>query len=52
LGSYSPSIKPAEIPGKGTWYRLRVGGFADKAAAADVCQQLAAAGQACIVAVK
>ena len=52
LGSYSPSIKPAEIPGKGTWYRLRVGGFADKAAAADVCEQLKASGQACIVAAK
>lgn len=52
LGSYSPSIKPAEIPGKGTWYRLRVGGFADKAAASEVCQQLSASGQACIVAAK
>lgn len=52
LGNYSPSIKPAEIPGKGTWYRLRVGGFADKAAAADVCEQLKASGQACIVAAK
>ena len=52
LGSYSPSIKPAEIPGKGTWYRLRVGGFADKASAGDVCEQLKAAGQACIIASK
>jgi cell division septation protein DedD len=52
LGSYSPSIKPAEIPGKGTWYRLRVGGFADKGAAKSVCDQLSANGQACIVAAK
>lgn len=52
LGSYSPSIKSAEIPGKGTWYRLRVGGFADKSAASEVCQQLVANGQACIVAGK
>jgi hypothetical protein len=52
LGSYSPSIKPAEIPGKGTWYRLRVGGFADKASAKSVCDQLASSGQACIVAGK
>jgi cell division protein FtsN len=52
LGSYSPTIKPAEIEGKGTWYRLRVGGFADKAAARAVCDQLAAGGQACIIASK
>lgn len=52
LGEYSPSIKPAQIPGKGTWYRLRVGGFADKSAAADVCEALKAEGQACIIAAK
>ncbi len=52
LGSYSPSIKPAEIPGKGTWYRLRVGGFTDKASARGVCDQLASNGQACIIASK
>lgn len=52
LAEYSPVIKPAEIPGKGTWYRLRVGGFADKAAAQNVCAQLTAAGQACIIAAK
>jgi len=52
LGSYSPLIKSAEIPGKGTWYRLRVGGFADKSAAQTVCEQLKATGQACILALK
>lgn len=52
LGEYSPSIKPAQIPGKGTWYRLRVAGFADKSAAADVCEALKAEGQACIIAAK
>jgi SPOR domain len=52
LDGFSPSIKPAEIPGKGTWYRLRVGGFADKSAAAGVCEQLKATGQACIIAGK
>jgi cell division protein FtsN len=52
LGTYSPTIKPAEIEGKGTWYRLRVGGFADKAAAREVCDQLTANGQACIIAAK
>lgn len=52
LGDFSPSIQPKEIEGKGTWYRLRVGGFADKAGAAEVCEQLKASGQACIVAGK
>lgn len=52
LGDYRPTIKSAEIEGKGTWYRLRVGGFADKAAAANVCEQLKATGQACIIASK
>lgn len=52
LGDYKPTIKPAEIEGKGTWYRLRVGGFADKSSAASVCEQLKANGQACIIASK
>jgi hypothetical protein len=52
LGSYSPTIKAAQIEGKGTWYRLRVSGFADKSAAAGVCEQLKATGQACIIASK
>ena len=52
LADHSPAIKPAEIPGKGTWYRLRVGGFADKAEAQTACQQLQNAGQACIIAAK
>lgn len=52
LGDYKPTIKPAEIEGKGTWYRLRVGGFADKSSAANVCEQLKANGQACIIAAK
>lgn len=51
LGSYSPTIANAQVNGK-TWYRLRVAGFADKAAAAAVCEQLSANGQACIIAGK
>jgi cell division septation protein DedD len=49
LGAYDPQIVSAKIDGKGTWFRLRVGGFSDKSAAKDVCQQLQAAGQACIL---
>jgi SPOR domain len=52
LGDYKPTIKPAQIEGKGTWYRLRVVGFSDKSAAAGVCEQLKATGQACIIASK
>jgi hypothetical protein len=52
LGDYKPTIKSAEIEGKGTWFRLRVAGFADKASAANVCEQLKANGQACIIASK
>lgn len=52
LGEYRPTIKSAEIEGKGTWYRLRVAGFADKATAVSVCEQLKATGQACIIAAK
>jgi cell division septation protein DedD len=52
LAEHRPSFNRAEIPGKGTWYRLRVGGFADKAAAKAACEQLAATGQACIIAAK
>lgn len=52
LADYKPAFAKAEIPGKGTWFRLRVGGFADKASAKSVCDQLQAAGQACIIAAK
>jgi hypothetical protein len=49
LGDYSPKFQRAEVEGKGTWYRLQVTGFADKAAAQDVCNKLKANGQACII---
>jgi hypothetical protein len=52
LADVTPTFARAEIPGKGTWFRLRVSGFADKAAAQSVCQQLQASGQACIIAAK
>jgi hypothetical protein len=49
LGEYSPKFQRAEVEGKGVWYRLQVTGFADKAAASDVCNKLKANGQACII---
>jgi Flp pilus assembly protein TadD len=45
----SPDIQPATVNGK-TYYRLRVGGFANKAAAATFCAEVSAAGNACTVA--
>jgi cell division septation protein DedD len=44
-----PDIQPATVNGK-TFYRLRVGGFASKAAAATFCAEVSAAGSACTVA--
>src|SRR5262249_33209679 len=49
LGEYTPKFQRAEVGGKGPWYRLQVTGFADKAAAQDVCNKLKANGQACII---
>jgi hypothetical protein len=49
LGAYSAKFQRAEVAGKGTWYRLQVTGFADKAAAAEVCNKLKANGQDCII---
>jgi len=38
---YRPYVIPAEIPGKGTWYRVRVGRYDDKNAATEAKAQLA-----------
>jgi cell division septation protein DedD len=35
---YAPFIAKAEVPGKGTWYRVRMGGFPTKEAAARYLQ--------------
>jgi hypothetical protein len=48
LGSYTPSVVQAEVPEKGTYYRLRVGPFADKATADALCAQLAQRSVSCI----
>jgi cell division protein FtsN len=47
LGSYSQDVKKVDLGAKGTWYRLRVGSFADKDAAKALCTKLAAEGGAC-----
>ncbi len=46
--SYGESTKKADLGDKGTWYRLRIGGFASKDAAAAFCAKLKADGGDCI----
>lgn len=48
LEDKSPIVVRADVKGK-TFYRLRVGGFADKDAAKTFCKTLSAKDQACIV---
>jgi cell division septation protein DedD len=47
LAGYSKDVKQVDLGEKGTWYRLRVGSFADKNAAAALCAKLTAEGGAC-----
>lgn len=49
LGSYEPVYRKVERDGK-NFVRLRVGGFADRAAARQLCVRLHAQAQACAVA--
>jgi hypothetical protein len=48
LSAYSDDIQPADLGDKGTWYRLRISGFADKDIATSLCDRLKADGGACI----
>ncbi|MBV9992259.1 MAG: SPOR domain-containing protein [Alphaproteobacteria bacterium] len=47
LSGYAKSVKQVDLGPKGTWYRLRVGSFASKDAAAALCSKLTAEGGAC-----
>jgi cell division septation protein DedD len=47
LSGYANDVKQVDLGAKGTWYRLRVGSFADKGAAAALCAKLTAEGGAC-----
>ncbi len=47
LSGYARDVKQVDLGAKGTWYRLRVGSFADKSAAAALCAKLTAEGGAC-----
>lgn len=47
LSGYAKDVKQVDLGAKGTWYRLRVQGFASKDAAAQLCSKLTAEGGAC-----
>jgi cell division protein FtsN len=48
LSGYSDNIQQADLGEKGTWYRLRIGGFSDKEVATALCDRLKADGGVCI----
>ncbi len=48
LSNMSYEIKAADIPGKGTFYRLRVGQFKTRDMAAGLCKKLKARKQDCV----
>ena len=47
LSDLGPNVQKADLGDKGVWYRLRVGSFADKDAAAALCDRLKAEGAVC-----
>ncbi|HKU54359.1 MAG TPA: SPOR domain-containing protein [Rhizomicrobium sp.] len=49
LSGYSDNVQQVDLGEKGTWYRLRVGGFADREVATALCDRLKADGGACIL---
>jgi len=49
LSGYSDNVQQADLGEKGTWFRLRVGGFADKEVATALCDRLRADGGACML---
>jgi hypothetical protein len=48
LQGRQPNIRAAEIPGRGTWHRLRVGPFS-RAEAQSFCERLKSTGGSCVV---
>ena len=49
LSGYSNDVQQADLGEKGTWYRLRVGGLADREVASALCDRLKADGGACLL---
>lgn len=50
VGGYESNVRKVDLGEKGTWYRLRIGSFADKDAAVAFCAKLKADGASCLVA--
>lgn len=48
LQGQTPNIRAAEIPGRGTWHRLRVGPFS-RSDAASFCERYRSAGGSCVL---
>ncbi len=49
LGDQRLILRSAEVEGQGTFWRVRTGPFPNRATAEDICSQLEARGQACLV---
>jgi cell division protein FtsN len=49
LKGYGPDVQAADLGEKGTWYRLRIAGFADRDVAAALCDRLKADSGACFL---
>jgi cell division protein FtsN len=47
---YQSDVKAVDLGGRGTWYRLRMGPFADRKSALQVCAKLKAGGASCLLA--
>lgn len=50
VGGYSEDVQKADLGDKGTWYRLRIGSFSDKASATALCDKLKADSGNCFLA--
>lgn len=49
LAGLTPDVKRIDLGNRGIWYRLRVAGFADTAAATALCERLKAEGGRCLL---
>ena len=49
LSGYAPDVQQVELGEKGTWYRLRIAGFADRDGASATCDRLKADGGNCFL---
>jgi hypothetical protein len=47
---YQPDVQKVDLGGKGIWYRLRLGGLADKKSAIALCEKLRSQGASCLIA--